>query len=107
MTLLRCNVQKKSFVSITSGTVESVLSQILDHKRKTKEDSLPSRKQSIDMEAVKELPPIQGGKEEEKEEEKPLVFLNSETRKKENCESVVRKFLRDAGFVVVTEKSES
>ena len=62
------------------------------------EKPLPSRKQSYDAEMAKESAMIQTVKVQKEEEDK-LVFLNAETRKKENCEFGVRKKLSAANFV--------
>lgn len=101
MTLLQCNEKKKSFVTVTTGPLKAVLEAVLEavHVGEKKvEKPLPSRKQSYDAEMAKESTMIQTVKVQKEEEDK-LVFLNAETRKKENCEFGVRKKLSAANFV--------
>lgn len=97
MTLLQCNEKKKSFVTVTTGPLKAVLEAVHVGEKKV-EKPLPSRKQSYDAEMAKESAMIQTVKVQKEEEDK-LVFLNAETRKKENCEFGVRGKLSAANFV--------
>lgn len=97
MTLLQCNEKKKSFVTVMSGPLRVVLETVHLGDKKI-EMPMPSRKQSYDAEMVKEATINQTVKVQ-KEEEDQLIFLNAETRKKENCEFNVRRKLNAVNFV--------
>lgn len=97
MTLLQCNEKKKSFVTVMTGPLKAALEAV--HMDKKVEKPMPSRKQSYDAETAKESTINQTVKVQEEEDH--LIFLNAETRKKENCEFIVRRKLKAVNFVGV------